>query len=140
MLRSTKTWKTHDDNNDSKKMTRKGNLGLFPGQPICLYGPPTDELLTLASATLPLAGANFRHGQGWPRWLSGLNLGLQSCIETSPSVSQRAQSRRRRSTATRWRSSWLSCYCQCPYADPLPSANGEGHTAMIPTTASEQSV
>lgn len=74
---------------------KKGNLALSPGQPVRLYGPPTDELLTLASATLPLAGANFRHGQGWAKWLSGLNLGLQSCIETSPSASQRAQSRRR---------------------------------------------
>lgn len=27
-----------------------------------------------------------------------------------------------------------------PLCSPLPSANGEGHTAMIPTTASEQSV
>jgi hypothetical protein len=43
---------------------KKGNLDQFHGQLECLYGPPTSGLLTLARATLPLAGANIRSGHG----------------------------------------------------------------------------
>jgi hypothetical protein len=85
MLRSTKTFlngqrrrRRRRRRETQQRDDKKANLGLFPGQPECLYGPPTNGLLTLASATLSLASAYARHGRTW-LWLTGYRVSIWAC-------------------------------------------------------------